>query len=220
MIIRRYAGSRVPTEELSAEATLGFIKALETYDPERGPFSAVVRTQVIKYIDACAHRLGRSTSAAYGRQERALRIHGSRLYHRCVDVGLPSSVAIDIVAESMGYDTQHVAASLTTHQGADWSLDDGDRANILADGGAAAIETAASADRTRILDDLLSGLPADQAAVIRIRFLSSGGDQLTFGDVGAQLGMSEDSARRRHKAGMTALRAGMAERGLELADLI
>lgn len=220
MVIRRYSGSGLPTEELSAEATVGFILALERYDPERGPFSATVQTYARKTIDACVHQLSRPTSGAYGRQERALQLHGGRLYRECLDVGLPASVAVDLVSESMGYDARHVAAAMTRQQSGSWSIDDGDRGDGLAGSDEEPEEAMAASDRSRVLDQLLAELPHEQEIVIRRRLLVEDGQRAYRPSIAAELGIYEGRIPQLERDGLAALRAGLDERGLTLADLI
>lgn len=219
MVIRRYAAaSHVHPEELSAEATIGFMMALERFDPERGTFASTVHTYVRKTVYDCAQRLGRSTVAANSRQERALHSTGAALYRECLDVGIPASVAVDLVAESMGYDPQHVAAAMTLHQRVDWSLDDGDRGAELEDGTESPDEAILVSDRARLIEGLLADLPPDQAAIVRARFL--GEKKARYSDLSKELGIPECRIGERERAGLAALRAGLDERGLTLEHLV
>lgn len=225
MIIRRYAASKMPTEELSAEATVGFLQALERYDPERGPFTAVVHTYVTKTIDECVHRLSRSTSGAYGRQERALQLHGGRLYRQCLDAGLPASVAIDLVAESMGYDPRHVADAMARQQHGAWPIDpmecwrnDDEHVLRMPPSDDNPEELFAASETSSVIEEMLGELPAEQAVVIRRRFL--GETKSRYVDIAKEIGVGEKKASELERRAMAALRTAMDERGLTMSDLI
>lgn len=226
-VIKRYAGSQLPTAELSAEATIGFMLALGGYSPEQGPFANVVYTFVNRVLYEFAHQNGQPVSSAKGRVERALRIHGSRLYRECLDAGIPASVSIDLVAESMGYDPRHVAAAMALYQRVDWSLDtdgasddpdDEGRAGGLADDGEQPDEALERADRVRVIEELIAELTPRQADVVRQRFL--GHDEITYRELGEQYNRSLRSMSRTEKEALEAMRIGLEARGLSLSDLI
>lgn len=217
MVVRRYAGSHIQTEELAAEAMVGFMMALGRFDPERGTFSATVHTYVRKTLHDCAHRLCRPVSSAGGRQERALQIHGTRLYQECIAVGIPASVAVELVAEGMGYSPQHVAAAMALHMRG-VSIYEDDIGAGLADESESPDEAILTADRARLIEDLLADLPPDQAAIVRARFL--GEKKARYSDLSKELGIPECRIGERERAGLAALRAGLDERGLSLAELI
>lgn len=220
MMINRYSGSGVPVDELSAEANIGLMLAIRDFDPERGPFAAAVATCVNRVLYACVHRMGRSTARPVSRQERKLQIHGGRLYRECLDYGIPASVAVDLVAESLGYEPLHVVDAMTLQHGGDWSLDDDVLGGELAGAEPDADEVVAAHERSQLLEDLLGELPEDQARIIRIRQLVDIEDRLPWRRIEEELGMCRWSVTRREREAMAALREGIVRRGLKFEDLI
>lgn len=112
MTIRRYAWSGISREDLSAEATVAVLQAIDRFNPEAGPFSAAALVSIRRAIDDIARR-SRAVAVSYSRREKLLHVHGARLYTESLDAGLPASVACEIVGESFGFSAAHVAAAMS-----------------------------------------------------------------------------------------------------------
>lgn len=216
MTIRRYAWSGISTEDLAAEATVGVLQAIERFDPEAGPFFAAATTAIRRVIDDAARR-SRAVAVSYSRREKLLHVHGASLYADCLDAGLPASVACDVVGESFGFSSTHVAEamSLRTAGGAERLYYDDEDRQIAANVGACGLEAADVADA---VDELLGELPSEERAIIERRLLRD--EPMTYIAIGAELGISRELASAREARGMAKLRGIVERRGMQLADLI
>src|SRR2546429_2156806 len=108
-IARHYQGRGEPFEDLVQVATVGLIKAIDGYDPERGPFShyagPTVRGELKK------HFRDRGWSVRVPRRLQELKIEMSRA-HQVLTHQLGRAPAVADLARYLGVQEEHVIEGL------------------------------------------------------------------------------------------------------------
>jgi RNA polymerase sigma factor (sigma-70 family) len=227
-VIRRYCWSGIPRKDMSAEATLAVLRAVETFDPERGPFSVAALSNIHTALRDLA-RGSRPVSISNSRVERHLHTHGSRLFHELLDLDVPLAAAVDAVAEVCNLPPLHVAQAMSLHgdyrrelDGC-WSPNDDAQGIQIEDEAPAPIEAVQAADVAAVLAEVLEELPGVHRRIIQRRFLGGDGDEPVFvsqESVGREIGISRERVRAQQAQALAMLRESLERRGLTLDDLL
>lgn len=218
LMIRRYAWTGIPIEDLRSEATLAVLNAIERHDAERGPFSAIALSCIHTAFRDVA-RQARPVSMANSRVERNLHHHGSRLYHELVDAGVSYAAAADLVADVMGLDRHHVAAAMTLHGSPYVAVDaqsDDEASYQIADTREDDDEDSLIArQRSALLREALEELPERTRLVVENSMAGHPHVQMS-----RELGLTRERIRQIHREGLGMILSFLRQRGLILDDLL
>jgi RNA polymerase sigma-B factor len=202
-LARRFAGRGEAVEDLEQIATLGLLKAVERFEPERGlAFSTFATPTIAGEIKR--HFRDRSWSV---RVPRALQELGLRLTATVGELTneLGRSPTLTEIAEHLEVDPEAVLEAMeanrayATHSldaplpGEDRSLGDtlgGDEPGMD------------NVERQIVVEDLLSTLPEREQTILRLRFF----DGLTQTEIAARVGISQMHVSRLLARSLEALR--------------
>jgi len=195
-IARRYARGSEPLDDLVQVASIGLLKALDRYDPERG---VAFSSYAVPTIAGELRRYFRDRTWAVrpprDLQERALAVERStaeltnRLGHSPTvrQIGQALELEDEEVLEAVQALRAGTATSLSAPRGSD---DDGDQ--TLGDTIGAEEEGFALAEHRAIYQQLADTLTARERRVVELRF----GDDLTQEEIGKRVGVSQMQVSR------------------------
>jgi RNA polymerase sigma factor (sigma-70 family) len=213
-IARTHRGRGVPHADLVQEGMIGLLRALESFDEQRGYRLATyatwwIRRSMLRAIaDAATIRLpaeGRRELATMLRTERGLTTHG-RPRPTSETLAIRSGVPLRRVERLRA--AAHVVASLDEPTAGDGTT----FAELVADGDAP--DPASALERAETARDVvvaLSRLEPRVGRILRLRFGLAGGAPLTHEEIGRRLGMTAERSRQLEAEGLRRLRA-LAER--------
>ncbi len=122
-LARRYAGAREPFDDLLQVASLGLVKAVDRFDPERGTaFSSFAVPTILGELKRYFRDLGWSVHVPRGAQEMALKVEEAR-QQMASRTGRPPTVnelaeylelSIEDILEGLETGAAHHAVSLDT----------------------------------------------------------------------------------------------------------
>jgi RNA polymerase primary sigma factor len=223
-IARAYTGNGVPLADLVQAGNLGLMRAAEKYDPELGHrFSAYAAWWIRRQLSRVIPAEGRTIYMPYKVYERTRKLERerTRLQQQLRREDVPATE----LASALGIDEQQVEA-LT-------QLDDAISLDAMLSGPAGeeapqlaaflADEHAVSAsaevithERNARIAELLGGLDEREQFVLALRYGFAGYDEHHFKDIGPQIGMTGEGARRLHNRAL----AKLAATAPDLADYI
>ena len=206
----RYRNANEPLDDLIQVASLGLVKAIDRFDPDRGrPFSTYAIPTILGELRRHFRDTGWSVHVPRGTQELALRVQeattllGSRTGR---------SPTVDEIADHLGVGTEQVlealealaarhASSLDVPVTGDAGDESATRLETIGaeDDGYAAIDTSAS------LADAVRRLPMLDRRVFMLRF----GDELTQSEIAERVGVSQMQVSRLVARGLKKLRASL-----------
>ncbi len=210
-LARHYQGRGEPIEDLTQVATVGLIKAIDGYDPERGPFShyagPTIRGELKK------HFRDRGWSIRVPRRLQELKMEVARanqvLAH---ELGRAPTVA-DVAGYLRVNEEQVVEGMDLSHAYQPVSLDapasnqeDGTDLGALLGGRDPAVE---SVDDRMTLAGLLPHLPEREQRILHLRFSGN----LTQSQIAAEIGISQMHVSRLLSQTLAWLRAAMTADG-------
>lgn len=222
-VAKKYAAcSGMSIEDLIQEGSIGLMRAAEKFDYRKGTrFSTYatwwVRQKVIRATQNQARTIRLSVYKNYeiARMNRAFNILGSKLGR------VPTDAEI---AEEMGTTPEKVRKLKTFAQHSlslERSLfDDDDEEkplkSIISDGRIEETENIVDLELLRKkLKEVISTLPEDEAAVIRLRYGLDDGKRRTFEEIGEIMGFSKQWANIREKRALKRLRRSKARGDLK-----
>ena len=175
-------------EDIESAATLGFIVALTTHDPDRGPLGYLAQKRVRTEVS----RLVRQTERPW--------LSSRKWRSRHVAVTLSQQMPIHKVAKELGIKPSEVTRLIgdavilslgTGGSGTDLSLNELKAANLMADHPLDALLDGYD------LDELLAILSPSEVMVLKLRYLGRPGTLVRYEEMASALGTSREWCRRR-----------------------
>jgi RNA polymerase sigma-B factor len=206
-LARRFAGRGEAVDDLEQIATLGLLKAVERFEPERGLAFSTFATPTISG-EIKRHFRDRSWSV---RVPRALQELGLRLTATVADLtnDLGRSPTLDEIAAQLEVDPEAVLEAMEANrayatQSLDAPLPGDDRTLGDTIGGD---EPGMDAVEVRmVVGDLLATLPEREQEILRLRFFEG----LTQTEIASQVGMSQMHVSRLLSRSLETLRRDVA----------
>jgi RNA polymerase sigma-B factor len=187
-LARRFAGRGEAVDDLEQIATLGLLKAVERFEPERGLAFSTFATPTISG-EIKRHFRDRSWSV---RVPRALQELGLRLTATVADLtnDLGRSPTLDEIAAELDVDTEAVLEAMEANrayatQSLDAQLPGDDRS--LGDTIGSDEPGMDDVEVRMVVGDLLETLPEREQAILRLRFFEG----LTQTEIASQIGISQ-----------------------------
>jgi RNA polymerase sigma-B factor len=205
-LARRYVGAREPIEDLVQVASLGLVKALNRFDPDRGiAFTSFAVPTILGELRRYFRDCGWAVHVPRGTQESALRAEQAVRELIGATGRTPSVRAVAEYLEWEIADALDALEASAAHHAS--SLDapvqrDEDESYSLAD------SIGAPDQRIELIDDRLSvaaatrRLPARERRVLRMRFV----DDMTQSQIAAALGVSQMQISRILRSALDRLR--------------
>jgi RNA polymerase sigma-B factor len=201
-LARRYQHGAEPLDDLMQVASLGLLKAIDRYDPERGiAFSSYAVPTIAGELKRHFRDHGWAMRVPRELQERALRVEREQ-QRLAVDLGRSPTAAevaaalgveVEQIVEARGAASGRHALSLDMPRDAD---DDEPAGEVAAEElGFAAAEDAAT------FEQLAAGLSAREREVLQLRF----GEDLTQSEIGERVGCSQMHVSRMLRATLARL---------------
>ena len=200
---RRYP---VQWEELVAEGNLGVVRALQKFDPERGPRFATyavhwIRCHILGYVIRSWSLVGGGSGPLRSKLFFKLRRERARAVN-----SLGEGEAADaLVAERLGLTTGKLAAMTQRLEGRDISLDAPLAANsrtlvdVLSTPATQELELSHVQTEHSMLEAVrkaVSGLDPRERYVVEQRLMADSAEALSLAEIGRRLGVSRERARQ------------------------
>jgi RNA polymerase sigma-B factor len=216
-LARRYGRSSEPFEDLLQVASVGLLKALDRFDPERGhPFPSFAVPTILGEMRRYFRDSGWSVHVPRGAQERALRVRDAQ-QHLANERGRAPTV--NELAEYLELDAEEVSDALTATQAYETLSLDAPRSGAEDDPVMAYGDAVGAEDERYELVELdatvtavLKCVPARDRAILRMRFV----EDLTQTEIAERVGISQMQVSRLLRRSLDQLRAltGATKEGL------
>jgi RNA polymerase sigma-B factor len=206
-LVRRYARSSEPFEDLLQVASLGLLKALDRYDPARGhPFPSFAVPTILGEMRRYHRDSGWAVHIPRGIQERALRVRDAQERLANQRGGAPT---VQQLAQYLELDAEEVIDALQAIQAYETlSLDAlarGGEENLVWSGDPTGEEDAryelVELDAT--VTAVLERIPARERWILHLRFV----EDLTQTEIAARVGLSQMQVSRLLRGTLEQLRA-------------
>jgi RNA polymerase primary sigma factor len=222
-IARRYVNRGLPLPDLIEEGNLGLLRAVDKFEPERGTRFSTYATWWIR----------QAVARALANQARTIRlpVHVELLLgrykreHQRLTQALGRAPTAAELAQAMGTSEEQIGeleelrlqpVSLDAPVGGDTRRLSETLADATAD--PAAVLTRLFRERTELVA-VLDDLAPNERTVLRRRFGLDGDEPETLEAIGRRLDYSRERIRQIEAAGLRKLRALLAARGIDAADL-
>ena len=204
-LTRRYGRSSEPFEDLLQVASLGLLKALDRYDPERGPFPAFAVPTILGEMRRYFRDSGWAVHVPRGAQERALKVRDAQ-QRLAGEHG--RSPTVNQLAEYLELDIEDVIEALQAVQAYDTLSLDAPRPR--ADGELVAYGDTLGQDDERYelveldatVTAVLGQIPPRERAILRMRFV----EDLTQTEIAERVGISQMQVSRLLRRSLEQLR--------------
>jgi RNA polymerase primary sigma factor len=206
-VARRYLNHGLPLLDLIEEGNLGLLRAIEKFDAARG----------VRFSTYAVWWIRQAIVSALAHQARAIRlpVHVELLLGRCAKEQERLSQALGRrptpaeLAAALGLSVEQIE-----------ELTEIRPQPVPPEAAADPNEAAGALLRSRAeLVSVLDDLAENERTVLRRRFGLEGGEPETLEAVGRRLGLTGDRVRQIEGAGLRKLRALLASRGVDAADL-
>jgi len=206
-VARRYLNHGLPLLDLIEEGNLGLLRAIEKFDAARG----------VRFSPYAVWWIRQAIVSALAHQARAIRlpVHVERLLGRCAKEQ-------ERLRQALGRrpTPAELAAALGLSVEQIEELAEIRPQLVPSEAAADPSEAAGGLLRSRAeLVSVLDDLAENERTVLRRRFGLEGGEPETLEAVGRRLGLTGDRVRQIEGAGLRKLRALLAARGVDAADL-
>jgi RNA polymerase sigma-B factor len=199
----RYADSGEPLDDLVQVASIGLLKAVDRFDPQRGvSFSTFAVPTILGELRrhfrdrGWAIHVPRDLKEASLRVERALRAHAGRSPTPS-ELARETGLSIEVVLDALEVAGAHRALSLDAPTGAD-----DDRASAIVDRlGVEDPDLARARDRAT-LEQLSSVLDEREREILRLRFE----EDLTQSEIGERIGVTQMHVSRLIRSAVARMR--------------
>lgn len=207
-LARRYGNSSEPFEDLLQVASLGLLKAIDRYDPERGyPFPSFAVPTILGEMRRYFRDSGWAVHVPRGTQERALKVRDAQ---ESLANAKGHSPTVNQLAEYLELDTEEVLDALQAiHAYQSVSLDaprpsaDDQDAVSYGESIGADDERYELIELDVTLSSVLMRIPARERAIMRMRFV----DDLTQTEIAERIGVSQMQVSRLLRRSLDQLRA-------------
>jgi RNA polymerase sigma-B factor len=207
-LARRYGNSSEPFEDLLQVASLGLLKAMDRYDPERGhPFPSFAVPTILGEMRRYFRDSGWAVHVPRGAQERALKVRDAQDRLANTKGHAPT---VNQLAQYLELDTEQVLDALQAiHAYQTVSLDAPRPSADDHDAVAYGESLGADDDRYDLvemdatLSSVLGRIPARERAIIRMRFV----EDLTQTEIAERIGVSQMQVSRLLRRSLDQLRA-------------
>jgi RNA polymerase sigma-B factor len=204
-LARRYGRSSEPFEDLVQVASLGLLKALDRYDPERGAFPSFAVPTILGEMRRYFRDSGWAIHVPRGAQERALKVRDAQERLANEHGHAPT---VNQLAEYLELDVEEVIDALQAVQAYDTLSLDAPRPR--ADGEVVTYGETLGQDDERYelveldatLTSVLGHIPARERAILRMRFV----DDLTQTEIAQRVGISQMQVSRLLRRSLEQLR--------------
>ena len=206
-LARRYQRGNEPLDDLIQVASIGLVKAVDRYDPERGTaFSSYAVPTILGELKRYFRDSGWAVHVPRGMQERVMSVNNaiSKLSRRFGRSPTAAEVAEEIgetpelVLEAMEAAIAYDAVSLDTPR-----TSDEDEGDTYADMMGAIDERFELVEYTSAIGPTMRALPERDRLVLKLRFE----DDLTQLEIAEQIGVSQMHVSRLIRRALTRLRA-------------
>src|ERR1700710_594299 len=206
-LARRYERSSEPFEDLLQVASLGLLKALDRFDPQRGhPFSSFAVPTILGEMRRYFRDSGWSVHVPRGEQERALKVRDAQETFANEHGHAPT---VNQLAEYLEVETGEVIEALQAIQAYEALSLDAPRPG--ADGDAMTYGEAVGHDDERYelveldatVTAVLERIPKRERMILRMRFV----EDLTQTEIAARVGVSQMQVSRLLRRSLDQLRA-------------
>jgi RNA polymerase sigma-B factor len=191
-LARRYRRGTEPLDDLVQVASLGLIKAVDRFDPDRGhSFSTFAQPTIVGELLRHFRDTGWGVHVARGTQELALRVRSAAETIEAETGRAPTprqlaertGATLEAVVEALGALSNRTALSLAAPTGND---DSGQEATI-ADTLGSVDDGYDRAEARALLGSAVRCLPAREQKILRLRFV----EDLTQSEIAAEIGVSQ-----------------------------
>jgi RNA polymerase sigma-B factor len=204
-LARRYGRSSEPFEDLVQVASLGLLKALDRYDPERGAFPSFAVPTILGEMRRYFRDSGWAIHVPRGAQERALKVRDAQERLANEHGHAPT---VNQLAEYLELDVEEVIDALQAVQAYDTLSLDAPRPR--ADGEVVTYGETLGQDDERYelveldatLASVLGHIPARERAILRMRFV----EDLTQTEIAQRVGISQMQVSRLLRRSLEQLR--------------
>jgi RNA polymerase sigma-B factor len=210
-LARRYSGSKEPMDDLFQVASLGLVKAVDNFDPDRGTaFSSYAVPTILGELKRHFRDRGWALHVPRELQERTLRVEATI---GSLSKKLGRSPSASQVAEALGMTEEEVLEAMTAAQAAEATSLDVPRETLEGEGstlgdllgeiepGYEVVEYGASAE------DALARLSERDRVVLHLRFV----EDLTQSQIGERVGISQMHVSRIIRRSLRRLREEVGE---------
>jgi RNA polymerase sigma factor, sigma-70 family/RNA polymerase sigma-70 factor, sigma-B/F/G subfamily len=209
-LARRYSGRGEALDDLQQVATVGLLKAVERFDPERGlAFTTFAVPTITGEIKRHFRDRAWATRVPRGLQERALRLtravqdlsHELGRSPSLDEIAQALDVDVEAVLEAMEVNRSYATSSLDAPVGNDETSRGLDRVLGRIDPGLEAV------DREMVVGDLLASLPERDRQIVHLRFFEG----LTQSEISDRIGISQMHVSRLLSKSLASLRELLSE---------
>lgn len=226
LVLVKYAAARIAgrlpshlrMDDLYSAGLMGFLDALEDYDPERGvEFSAYANPRIrgaifdeLRRLDCVPRRVRRRIREA----ERAIDTLTQRLDRQPTDDEIAAELGIDLAAYQR---LLGEGVTLLSLEGAPSSHAEGlSPMDTLEDSDVASpFEALEAKERREILGRIIDRLPEKERQVLALYYY----EELTMHEVGRVLGVTESRVSQLHSSAVLRLRAALRRHRVDPGDL-
>ncbi|HWF56653.1 MAG TPA: SigB/SigF/SigG family RNA polymerase sigma factor [Solirubrobacteraceae bacterium] len=206
-LARRYLAANEPIDDLVQVASLGLVKAIDRFDPDRGlAFSTFAVPTILGELRRYFRDSGWSVHVPRAAQENALAVDKAI---KALSGGAAPTPAVQTIAEYLEWSIEDVLAALEANAGRHAaSLDEpaapslGGEATTLLDTFSRIDEGYECVETQLVLADAIRQLPPATRQIIALRFA----EDLTQAEIGRRVGASQMQVSRVLRAALQQLR--------------